>query len=76
LHLSSTSLYPATSAQVVRQRERHFAHWNHGLTLEAYLKWADVVDVHEHAINGKLTTWVLAPRSHPETLDFFCGCET
>ncbi|OBZ77486.1 hypothetical protein A0H81_02372 [Grifola frondosa] len=34
------------------------------------------MDTHEHAADGKLVTWVLAPRSDPATLDFMCACET
>jgi len=34
------------------------------------------MDVHEHAKDGRLVTWVLAPRDDPTTLDFLCSCET
>lgn len=74
--LSCLSLFPATSEQVVESRRRSHASWARGLSMEHYLKRDEVMDFQEHASNGKLVTWVLAPRNDPSTLDFMCSCET
>ncbi|GJJ06176.1 hypothetical protein Clacol_000365 [Clathrus columnatus] len=55
---------------------RNYASWNRGLDLDSYLKREKTVDIYEHAQNGKLRTWVLAPVDNPQTMDFFCACET
>ncbi|EMD31881.1 hypothetical protein CERSUDRAFT_162318 [Gelatoporia subvermispora B] len=34
------------------------------------------MDSHAHATDAKLTTWVLAPKDDPTTIDFMCSCET
>jgi len=46
------------------------------MTLEQYLQRDASLDAMEHAANGNLTTWVLAPRNDSKTLDFKCSCET
>ncbi|KZP11154.1 hypothetical protein FIBSPDRAFT_757115 [Athelia psychrophila] len=76
LDLASLSLYPATKEQLVETRKRSFAEWARGLSLEQYLQRDAFMDGLVHAKNGHLTTWILAPRNNPSTLDFECACET
>ncbi|KAI0711175.1 hypothetical protein C8T65DRAFT_829492 [Cerioporus squamosus] len=76
LNYGDLSIFPATSEQVQVSRSRYAAQWSIGRSLEAYLQRDVVLDAEEHAANGKLTTWVLAPRNRPTTLDFLCSCET
>ncbi|KAH7927867.1 hypothetical protein BV22DRAFT_1060155 [Leucogyrophana mollusca] len=73
---ASLSLFPATPEQLIISRKRAWPMWGGGLTEEQYLQRDDVMDVMEHAADGKLITWVLAPRADPGTLDFMCSCET
>ncbi|KAI0764876.1 hypothetical protein C8Q74DRAFT_1318431 [Fomes fomentarius] len=74
--LADLSLFPATPDQVHESRTRHAEEWARNSTLEEYLLRDVIMDKDEHAANGNLITWVLAPRSHPRTLDFLCSCET
>ncbi|KAG1887868.1 hypothetical protein F4604DRAFT_1645640 [Suillus subluteus] len=74
--LAALSLYPATPAQVLETRERTWPHWGGSTTLEQYLQHYERMDEMEHARDGRMTTWVLAPRDDPTTLDFMCACET
>lgn len=67
--LSSLSLFPATPEQVIESRRRT-------LSLEEYLHRDAISDRQEHARDGRLITWVLAPRNDPTTLDFVPSCET
>lgn len=46
------------------------------MTEEEYLRRDAEMDKDEHAINRKLTTWVLCSREDPESLEFKCSCET
>jgi hypothetical protein len=73
--LASLSLFPATRAQTIESRERSHLEWARGLSMEDFLRRDEIMEGYEHAENGRLTTWVLAPRADPETLDFFCACE-
>jgi hypothetical protein len=74
--VAALSLFPATLEQVWQSRNRTFVEWGRGRTLEAYLERDRILDRFEHAADGKLITWVLAPRDDPTTLDFKCSCET
>ncbi|KAL5537024.1 hypothetical protein ACEPAF_847 [Sanghuangporus sanghuang] len=74
--LSLLSLFPATREQTLESRKRTSVQWGRGLTLQQYLLREDQLDVAEHAQDGKFTTWVLALRNDPTTLDFRCSCET
>ncbi|KAG6836988.1 hypothetical protein H0H93_016692 [Arthromyces matolae] len=74
--LSSLSLFPATPEQTLESRRRSAVEWGIGRTLEEYLARDDFTDQQEVARNGKLITWVLAPRNDPTTSDFLCSCET
>ncbi|GJE86632.1 acetyltransferase domain-containing protein [Phanerochaete sordida] len=74
--LSSLSLYLATPEQLVESRRRTHVIWSRGLGMQEYLKRDELMDYEEHADNGKLMTWVLAPRDDSITLDFLCSCET
>ncbi|EJD43714.1 hypothetical protein AURDEDRAFT_88553 [Auricularia subglabra TFB-10046 SS5] len=74
--LSQYTLFPATPEQVRESRTRTHAQWGRGTRLEDYLERDARLDVFEHAANGRLTTWVLAPVSDPKTLEFLCSCET
>ncbi|KAI5121874.1 hypothetical protein M0805_001082 [Coniferiporia weirii] len=73
---ASLTLFAATREQTLESRKRTFPQWGRGLTLEQYLARESQLDVAEHAASGKFTTWVLAPRDDPTTLDFKCSCET
>ncbi|KAK7683208.1 hypothetical protein QCA50_013881 [Cerrena zonata] len=73
--LSSLSLYPATDDQKIESRRRSYVEWNRGLSLEHYLRRDELMYDDEHA-REYITTWVLAPRDDPKTLDFMCSCET
>ncbi|KAI0635259.1 hypothetical protein C8Q77DRAFT_1156572 [Trametes polyzona] len=70
------SLFPATPEQVRESQTRTAVQWAKGLSLEDYLRRDAILDKYEHATDGKLITWVLAPRNDPTTLDFMCSCET
>ncbi|KAI8986892.1 hypothetical protein BD414DRAFT_461370 [Trametes punicea] len=74
--LPDLSLFPATPEQVLESRRRTAVQWAKGLSVEEYVRRDVIMDKHEHAVGGKLVTWVLAPRSDPTTLDFMCSCET
>ncbi|KAF8524162.1 hypothetical protein JB92DRAFT_2806591 [Gautieria morchelliformis] len=76
LDLNELSLFPATPAQVVACRTANHAHWGRGLDLQEYMGRADKLDIHEHATDGRLMTWVLVPRRNPQTLEFLSACET
>ncbi|KAG1811419.1 uncharacterized protein BJ212DRAFT_1301947 [Suillus subaureus] len=73
--LAALLLYPATHAQVLETRERTWPHWGGSTTLEQYLQCCERMDEMEHTRDGRIMTWVLAPRD-PTTLDFMCACET
>ncbi|TFK39356.1 hypothetical protein BDQ12DRAFT_698070 [Crucibulum laeve] len=70
------SLFPATPEQVIESRRRTWKQWGAGLSEEEYLYRDAVNDLHEIAREGKLITWVLAPRNNPQTTNFLCSCET
>ncbi|CCM06660.1 uncharacterized protein FIBRA_08945 [Fibroporia radiculosa] len=74
--LANLSLFPATPEQTLESRKRTAVQWANGLTAAEYVRRDVVMDAQEHAAEGNLTTWVLAPRTDPATLDFFCSCET
>ncbi|KAH7105985.1 hypothetical protein BKA62DRAFT_651637 [Auriculariales sp. MPI-PUGE-AT-0066] len=74
--LALYSLYAATSEQVLESRKRTHVQWGRGASLSEYLKRDARLDIHEHARDGRLITWVLAPRNDPSSLDFLCACET
>ncbi|KAG5729835.1 Lysine acetyltransferase [Termitomyces sp. T112] len=74
--LSSLSLFAATPEQIFESRRRTYAEWSGGLSLEEYLARDEFTDKQEVACEGRLITWVLAPRSNPTSLDFLCSCET
>ncbi|KAI0746877.1 hypothetical protein C8Q80DRAFT_1321816 [Daedaleopsis nitida] len=76
LALADLTLFPATPEQTIESRKRTFVQWARGQSLEEYLHKDAIQENDEHAANGKLITWVLAPRSDPSTLDFLCSCET
>ncbi|EJD07437.1 uncharacterized protein FOMMEDRAFT_71777 [Fomitiporia mediterranea MF3/22] len=74
--LSTLSLFPATKEQILESRKRTYPQWGRGLTLEGYFARESRLDIAEHAQGDKFTTWVLAPRENPTTLDFKSSCET
>jgi hypothetical protein len=55
--LSSLSLFPATPEQIVVARRRGFLEWGRGLTQEQYFQWDNILEVLQHASNGKMATW-------------------
>ncbi|KAG2150248.1 uncharacterized protein EDB93DRAFT_1240282 [Suillus bovinus] len=74
--LASLSLFRGTPAQVEESRRRTFPQWGGTLSLTDYLARDVTMESGEHAKDGKLITWVLAPRDDPTTLDFISTCET
>ncbi|KAI0072073.1 hypothetical protein K474DRAFT_1711926 [Panus rudis PR-1116 ss-1] len=62
--------------QTIESRKRTAVQWKKGFTVDEYLKRDAIMDEYEHARDGKLVTWVLAPRDDPQTLDFMCSCES
>ncbi|KAH7927868.1 hypothetical protein BV22DRAFT_245973 [Leucogyrophana mollusca] len=74
--LASLSLFRATPEQVLASRKRAWLTRSGGLTEKQYLDRDEVMDVMEHAVDGKAIVWVLAPRTEPGTLDFMCSCRT
>ncbi|KAG1769857.1 hypothetical protein EDD22DRAFT_770794 [Suillus occidentalis] len=74
--LASTSLFRATPAQIEETRRRRWPHLGGTLSLAEYITRDEEMDVLEHAKEGKMITWVLAPREDPMTLDFMCACRT
>ncbi|KAG5643102.1 hypothetical protein DXG03_001566 [Asterophora parasitica] len=75
--LSSLSLFVATSEQVAASRRRTYVNWGKGMTEEEYLARDAFTDKHENAQNGRLITWVLAPRDNPTSVEaFVSSCET
>jgi hypothetical protein len=75
VNLALLSLFPATAAQTIESRKRSHIEWGRWLSMEDFLRRDEILEKLEHANGDKLTTWVLAPRDDPETLDFFCACE-
>ncbi|KAJ6573900.1 hypothetical protein DFH09DRAFT_1246660 [Mycena vulgaris] len=74
--LSALSLFPATPEQIAEARRRIFPEWGKGLTLEEHLARDASQDQFDGSRDGRLITWVLAPRDAPQTLEFKCACET
>ncbi|KAG6898609.1 hypothetical protein C0995_009112 [Termitomyces sp. Mi166 len=74
--LASLSLFVATPDQILESRRRTALHWGRGLSLEEYLAREEFVDKQEVARDGRLITWVLAPRRDSTSLDFLCSCKT
>ncbi|KAG2153231.1 hypothetical protein DEU56DRAFT_773828 [Suillus clintonianus] len=73
--LASLSLFPATRAQVEESWRRTWPQWGGALCLTEYLARETEMECMDHAKDGKMITWVLAPRDDPTTLDFMCSCE-
>ncbi|KAJ7771962.1 hypothetical protein DFH07DRAFT_803283 [Mycena maculata] len=73
---SSLSLFRATPTQITESRRRTLAEWGRGLTLEEHLARDASQDQFDGSRDGRLITWVLAPRDDPQTLEFKCACET
>ncbi|KAG2076269.1 hypothetical protein BDR04DRAFT_1003597 [Suillus decipiens] len=76
VELASLSLFRATPAQIEETRRRRWPHLGGTLSLEEYITRDEKMDVLEHATEGKMITWVLAPREDPTTLDFMSACRT
>ncbi|KAG0696240.1 hypothetical protein DFH29DRAFT_951942 [Suillus ampliporus] len=74
--LASISLFRATPAQVEETRRRRWPHLGGTLSLAEYIKRDEEMDVLDHATEGKMITWVLAPREDSTTLDFMSACRT
>ncbi|KAH7914629.1 hypothetical protein BJ138DRAFT_1143545 [Hygrophoropsis aurantiaca] len=84
-YLALLSLFPATPEQTIASRKRTFHQWGGGMTEAVYLKRDEIMDVLEHAADGKLLTWLVvisllkslwSLMNDPQTLDFMCSCET
>lgn len=73
---ASLSLFPATRVQIEESWRRTWPQWGGTLSLTEYLAREAEMESMDHAKDGKLITWVLAPRDDPTTLDFICSCET
>ncbi|KAF9078124.1 hypothetical protein BDP27DRAFT_1441423 [Rhodocollybia butyracea] len=74
---STLSLFVATPQQTeISRRRTGVTPWGSGMTLDEYIQRDLDLEKSECGKDGKHTTWVLAPRSDPETLDFLCSCET
>jgi len=54
---ASLSLFPATPDQVFASRKHSWAEWAKGLSIEEYLQRDALLEVLEHAADGKLITW-------------------
>ncbi|KAJ7171780.1 hypothetical protein C8R43DRAFT_25153 [Mycena crocata] len=76
MDISTLSLFPATPQQITESRRRTLHEWGKGLILEEHLARDAAQDHFDGSRDGKLITWVLAPRVDPQTLDFKCACET
>ncbi|KAF8213791.1 hypothetical protein K438DRAFT_1109863 [Mycena galopus ATCC 62051] len=76
VELSALSLFLATPEQTTVARRRTLNEWGRGLTLEEHLARDAKQDQFDGSRDGRLNTWVLAPRQDPQTLDFKCACET
>ncbi|PCH44914.1 hypothetical protein WOLCODRAFT_133434 [Wolfiporia cocos MD-104 SS10] len=74
--LADLSLFLATPEQTYESRKWTAVQWAKGLSLAHYIQRDVIMESLEHATDNKLTTWVLAPRNDPTTLDFMCSCET
>ncbi|KAG2358077.1 hypothetical protein BDR07DRAFT_1452828 [Suillus spraguei] len=75
IDLASLSLFSATRAQVEESWRRTWPQWGGTLSLTEYLAREVEMESMDHAKDGKLITWVLAPRDDATTLDFMCSCE-
>ena len=51
------SLFAATPEQIQESRKRSHASWSRGLSVEAYVERDNIMDLQEHATEGKLVTW-------------------
>ncbi|KAJ7139479.1 hypothetical protein C8R44DRAFT_305275 [Mycena epipterygia] len=76
MDFSELSLFPATPDQITEARRRTLPEWGKGLNLEEHLARDATQDQFDGSRNGRLRTWVLAPREDPQTLEFKCACET
>ncbi|KAF8630760.1 hypothetical protein AX17_005355 [Amanita inopinata Kibby_2008] len=74
--LSELSIYPATPEQIKESRRRTSKEWGKGMSEEEYVRRDAMADDDDHARDGRLVTWVLAPRNESNSLDFLCSCET
>jgi hypothetical protein len=55
--LASFSIFPATPDQVLASRKHSWVQWAKGMSIEDYLLRDELLEVLEHAADGKLTTW-------------------
>ena len=55
--LKDLSLFPATAEQAVESRKRSAVEWGRGRSIDQYVERDRIMDEHEHAKDGKLTTW-------------------
>ncbi|EUC56992.1 hypothetical protein RSOL_206730 [Rhizoctonia solani AG-3 Rhs1AP] len=76
LPFDQLTIKPASKSQVFEAETRSSVEWAKWLSLEQYLSRCEEGLTQDHAKDGKLTSWVLVPANDPETLDFFCACET
>ncbi|KAL1701711.1 hypothetical protein EV121DRAFT_282462 [Schizophyllum commune] len=75
-HLKDFTLFVATREQIIEHRTRTFPVWGGGHTVDEYLARDAACEQQENSIEGRLITWVLAPRDDPKTLDFPCAVES
>ena len=69
-NFAELSLFAATPEQVQESRKRSHASWARGLSMEAYLQRDSVMDLWEHALDGKLVTWYVP---YFLSLSYFCN---
>ncbi|CCM04741.1 uncharacterized protein FIBRA_06930 [Fibroporia radiculosa] len=74
--LENLSLFPATPEQTLECLKRTAIEWANGFTTEDFVRRETILSLQEHGAEGKLTSWVIAPRANPKTLDFMCSCDT
>ncbi|KAJ7037437.1 hypothetical protein C8F04DRAFT_1092477 [Mycena alexandri] len=74
--LSTLSLFRATPEQAIETRRRTLNEWGKGLTLEEHLDRDASQEDYDCSRDGRFSSWVLAPREDPQTLEFKCACET
>jgi hypothetical protein len=55
--LASLSIFPATQDQVLASRKHSSVQWAKGISVEEYLQRDALLEVLEHAADGKLVTW-------------------
>ncbi|KAG0151889.1 hypothetical protein CROQUDRAFT_719522 [Cronartium quercuum f. sp. fusiforme G11] len=69
-------LRQANPEQYLTSLSRHAPHWGSSLSTEQYFEREEILSSTRACRDGRFQCWVLVPSSSPDSLNFFCSCET